>query len=103
MEFKKTTGEPPSANVTYWVVVGSNKVSCLDIELYQDRTLGTWNKANSTLSVSGVKVWPSEAAFNDAACDASKYLFVITGGGGGNENTRTWLQETPIKFVKKCS
>lgn len=102
MEFQKTDGSNPSVDVKYWVVVGDSQIDCNDIIKYQERKSGTWSSSDQTLSVSGIDVWPSTTAFADAPCDESKYLFVITGGGGGFENVRTWLQQKPVRFTKVC-
>lgn len=103
MEFKKHDDTKPSTNITYWVVVGDAMTSCLDIDNYQVRKSGTWYSSDAVLSVGGVNMWPSVAALNAAPCGESKYLFVITGGGGGLENTKVWFQKTPVRFTKVCN
>jgi hypothetical protein len=69
--------------------------------LYKERTSGTWPSSQSSLTVSGVDIWPSAAAFNDAPCGEEKHLFIIT-GGKDFENVRTWFQKQAVTFTKTC-
>lgn len=101
MEFQKMDGTNPSVDITYWVVVGDLHPTCLDVPGYVQRATGMWDNSDNTLEVD-VNVWPSEAAFDAAACGDTKDLFVITGGAGGYENTRTWYQEQAVRFTKVC-
>ncbi len=102
LEFMKADGSKPSATISYWVVVGDPGPSCLLVNQYMVRTSGTWLSQNSVLSVAGVDIWPNANSFEQAPCGEVKYLFLITGGGGGFENTKLWFQKQPIKFTKIC-
>lgn len=102
MQFQKTDGSGPSVDIKYWVVVGDEQPDCNLIDMYLERASGTWSQSDQTLEVDGIDIWPSESAFNNAPCGESKYLFVISGGGGGFETTRTWFQKQPVRFTKVC-
>jgi len=104
LEFHKTPDNGgPSATVTYWVVVGeSTSPSCLDLGAFVSRTTGTWAAGSGDLSVSGVDVWPTAAAFAADEPGATKKLFIITGGGGGLEGDRVWFQKQALVFTKVC-
>lgn len=102
MEFRKMDGSPPSATVSYWVVVGDLEPTCLDLDAYVQRSTGSWSSASSTLAVD-VGIWPSLAAFEADPCGTTKDLFVITGGGNGYQNVRLWYQDEAVRFTKVCS
>lgn len=102
LEFEKTTGGGPSADVHYWVAVGPTYPSCTEVDIYVSRTDGVWSASSSRLSVN-VNVWPDAAAFEAAPCGETKNLFVITGGTGGHENDRIWYQRQAIELEKTCN
>lgn len=104
MEFRKVNppGGGPSATVSYWVVVGDTYPSCLDLNAYVTRASGSWPQGQVTLPVS-VNIWPNQTDFDLAPCGESKALFVITGGGGGYENTRLWFEKQAVVFSKVCN
>ena len=102
MQFQKMDGSNPSANVSYWVVVGELDPTCLDLHAYVERTSGTWLSTSNSLQTN-VNIWPNQAAFDAAPCGDTKDLFVITGGAGGLENQRIWYQEQAVRFTKVCT
>ncbi len=102
MSFQKVTGEPPSVDVRYWIVVGEyDEPSCMDLEAFVERTSGTWLSSDAVLTVSGIDVWPTEEDLAGAAAGETKKLFIISGGADGT-TSRTWFQKEAVVFSKEC-
>ena len=102
LSFTKTTGQPPSVDVRYWLVVGAaDEPSCLDLPSFVERKSGIWNHQAAILSLDAFPIWPSESDFEAAADGDTKKLFVITGGSDGPDQ-RTWFEKTSLTFKKTC-
>lgn len=102
LSFQKVTGEPPSVDVSYWIVVGEDaEPSCTDLPAFVERGTGTWAASDATLSVSDIPIWPSEADLAAASTGETKKLFIITGGSDGPDS-RTWFQKEAVVFTKEC-
>lgn len=104
LEFRKVSLDPPSTNVSYWVVEAQALTSpdCDDLDDYVVRDTGTWSPSQPVLQLV-VPIWPTEQYFEGAPCGSTMNLFLITGGGGGFENSKMWFQPQPIVFTKFCS
>lgn len=82
---------------------------CMAREYYINRMDGgVWYSSNSILNVSGIEIWTSEAAFNNAPNGDQKKLIIITGGANspgevGNEYKKIWLQREAVIFTKTCN
>lgn len=99
LRFRKAGGGLPTVPVNYWVVVlAEEQLSCGMLDVYVERTSGTWDPADGELVVP-VNVWPDADACGDAPLDDVKRLALIT-GGSGDAQVKRWFTKTPLTFKK---
>ncbi len=101
LRFEKCDGSAASADITYWVVVGSDDIvreNRLCTHSSCTRRSGVWRQGRTSLTVN-VDGWPSKADYEAAPSGSTKKLYIIT-GGGGSPNTRTWFQYQSVALAK---
>ena len=101
LRLSKCDGSPISANVSYWLVVGSDRfVSetrlCADATC--TRASGTWPGGQRELVVTA-SGWPTRAAYEAAPVGDVKRLYVITGAADA-PSARRWFQYESVALTR---
>ncbi len=104
LAFKKASNDPLPAGIHVWVVAGPATPSCVDLHSYEELYHETLPYSVDEGLVSGVPIWPEDAALKTDFAGLTRNIFIVTGGGDNPDNLdeKIWFQHQAITLQKSC-